>query len=61
MYVWKVNNSNHMEPESMRQCLAEIADDGLNVSTLATDRHLMIGSIMKKEYGHVRWSCVLEI
>ena len=50
-----------MKPEDMRRCLAEIADDGLNVSTLATDRHLMIGSIMKKDYGHVRRSCVLEI
>ena len=45
----------------MRRCLAEMADDGLNASTLATDRHVVIGSIMKKEYGHVRSTCMLEI
>lgn len=52
--VSEVKNANHMEPVGMQRCLSEVLDnDKLNVSVLATDRHLMIGSIMKKDHPEI--------
>ena len=46
----QVKNSNHMEPEGLVRCLHEVMkDDQLKVSTLATDRHVMVSCMMKKE------------
>ena len=51
----QVKNSNHMEPEGLKRCLKQVLDeDNLDVATLATDRHLMIGKIMREEYHQVR-------
>ena len=47
--VSEVKNSNHMEIEGLRRCLDDIKIGKLKLSVLATDRHLMIGSMMKKE------------
>ena len=52
--VSEVKNANHMEPEELRRSLHQVLkEDGLSVGTLATDRHIMVGSLMKKEFPHV--------
>lgn len=43
-----------MEPEGLRRCIATVVnDDDLTVESIATDRHLMIGSIMKQDFPEV--------
>ena len=51
--VSEVKNSNHMEIEGLRRCLKELKDANLKLSTLATDRHLMIGAMMKKDFKEI--------
>jgi hypothetical protein len=51
--VTEVKNSNHMEPEGLRRCLSEVKQNKLNLSVLATDRHLMVGAMMKKDYADI--------
>ena len=63
--VSEVKNSNHMEPEGLKRCLAEVKEKGLTPSTkevkekgltkttLATDRHLTVASLMKKDYKYI--------
>jgi hypothetical protein len=48
--VTEVKNSNHLEPEGLKRCLRQVTQDGLAVPVLATDRHVMVRSIMKTEY-----------
>ena len=42
-----------MEPEGLRRCLSKIKEDGLKPIALATDRHLMVGAMMKKDFKEV--------
>lgn len=51
--VSEVANSNHMEPEGLKRCLHQIKQDGLKPKALATDRHLMVTSIMKKDHKEI--------
>jgi hypothetical protein len=51
--VSEVKNSNQMEVEGLRRCLDQTKADGLNLSVLATDRHVMVSSVMKKEYKDI--------
>ena len=52
--VSEVKNSNQMEPVGLQRCLAQVLHrDKLNVSVLATDRHPVIRSIMKKEHPDI--------
>jgi hypothetical protein len=50
--VSEVKNSNHMEPEGLKRCL-DIMKEELDIATLATDRHLMVGAMMRKEYPEI--------
>ena len=53
--LFQVKNSNHMEPEGLRRCLEQVlTQDDMDVSTLATDRHLMIGKMLRDDYPEVR-------
>ena len=46
--VSQVKNSDHMEPQGLERCLDQLMnEDDLTPSVLATDRHLMVGAIMK--------------
>ena len=51
--VSEVPNSNHMEPKGLERCLDQIKQDGLKPKALATDRHLMVTSIMKKNHKDI--------
>lgn len=52
--VSEVKNSNHMEPEGLKRCLNQVLNkDKLDVSVLATDRHIMIGPYMRKEHDGI--------
>ena len=52
--VSEVQNSNHMEPEGIRRGLKQVlTGDKLDVKVLATDQHVMVGSIMKRELPHI--------
>ena len=50
----EVPNSNHMEPEGMKRGLKQLLEtDKLDIKILATDRHIMVSSIMKKQYPFI--------
>ena len=52
--LFQVRNSKHMEPEGLRRCLPKMIDDSdIDMHTLATDRHLMVGKLMKDHHPHV--------
>ena len=52
--LFQVKNSNHMEPEGLQRCLSKVIDDSdIDMHTLATDRHLMVGKLMKDHHPHV--------
>jgi hypothetical protein len=42
-----------MEPEGLRRCLKELKTAKVKISTLATDQHLMVASMMSKEHKEV--------
>ncbi|XP_060786514.1 uncharacterized protein LOC132892136 [Neoarius graeffei] len=48
--VSEVKNSNHMEPEGLKRCLQDMKEKDLKMDHLATDRHIMVSSIMRKEH-----------
>ena len=48
-----------MEAEGLRRCLRQvITEDDMDVTTLATDRHLMIGKMLREDYPEVRMHCL---
>ena len=51
--VSEVKNSNHMEPTGLERCLKQIKEDGLKLVALATDRHVMVTSNMKKDHADI--------
>ena len=51
--VTEVANSNHLEPVGMKQCLQYLSENDLEVKVLATDRHIMTTSILKKEFPEI--------
>ena len=50
--VSEVKNSNHMEPEGLKRCLNYVKED-LKIGTLATDRHLMVGAMMRTDFPQI--------
>jgi hypothetical protein len=51
---FEVKNSHHLEPEGLRRCLDQVLkEDELQVSVLATDRHRMVGAMMKKDFTDI--------
>ncbi len=48
-----IKNSQGMEPEGLRRGLKALAEDKVNVATVATDRHITIASIMRKEFPDI--------
>ena len=43
-----------MEPEGLRRCLHQVLDgDDMDVGTIATDQHLMVGKMMKDDHPEV--------
>ena len=48
-----------MEAEGLRRCLNQVVtEDDMDVTTLATDRHLMIGKMLRDDYPEVRMHCL---
>ena len=41
-----------MEKERLRRCLDKLFDQGADIISLATDRHIGVTSLMKKSYPH---------
>lgn len=55
IHVSEVKNSNHLEPEGLRRCINTVMnEDALQIPVLTTDRHVMVGSIMKKDYPQIK-------
>lgn len=52
--VTEVSSSNAMEKEGLVRCLSSLEDDGVNISCIATDRHVSITSTMAKDYSHIK-------
>lgn len=50
----QVKNSQALEPVGLRRGLDHLLEDGVKIDILATDRHVTITSIMKKEYSEIK-------
>jgi len=53
VHVTEAGNSVRMEKLGLERCLLSLKDDGLTVTTLATDRHVQITSYMYKEQPQI--------
>ena len=42
-----------MEKEGLRHCLDKLLTQGVTITSVATDRHTVVASLMKKEYSFV--------
>ena len=51
--VTETGSSSKMEVEGFRRCMTYLLDQGFTIEVLATDRHVQIRSIMKKEFSNV--------
>ena len=47
------DNSYWLEIERLQRCLAAVEDHGVQISTVATDRHGGIGKLMREHHGHI--------
>lgn len=53
--VTETTNSNNLEPAGLKRCLDQVkTKDKLSIPILATDRHVTVGSIMKKEHKDIQ-------
>lgn len=52
--VTETGSSSKMEVEGFRRCMTLLLDMGFRIEVLATDRHVQIRSIMKKEFPEVQ-------
>ena len=52
--VTEVKNSYWMEVEGMKRCLHNLGDHGVEISTLATDRHPSIRKTLADDYPQIR-------
>ena len=53
VHVSKTGSSVAMEKEGLRRCLDKLLDQGVDIISLATDRHTGVTSLMKKSYPHI--------
>ena len=51
--VSEVSSSNAMEKEGFTRCMEMLEGKGVNISRVATDRHVSISSCMSKDYPHI--------
>ena len=51
--VSEVSSSNAMEKEGFTRCIELLEGKGVNISRVATDRHVSISSCMVKDYPHI--------
>ena len=51
--VSDVGSSVAMEKEGLGRCLNKLLTQGVTITSVATDRHTGIASLMKKEYSSV--------
>lgn len=42
-----------MEPEGLDRCIERVQQDGMEITTLATDRHLQIATMMKTKFNGI--------
>ena len=42
-----------MEKEGLRRCLDKVLAQGVEINSIATDRHIGVASLMKKEYPFI--------
>ena len=52
--VTDVKNSYWMEVEGLKQCLDKLNDDGVEICTLATDRHASIRKTLADDYPQIK-------
>ena len=51
--VSEVSSSVAMEKEGLRRCLDKLLSQGVEITSVATDRHTGVASLMKKEYPFI--------
>ena len=51
--VTETGSSVAMETEGLQRCLSNVLSSGLQIESIATDRHTSVGALMKKEYLHI--------
>ena len=51
--VSEVGSSVAMEKEGLRRCLDKLLTQGVTITSIATDRHTGVASLMKKEYSFI--------
>ena len=51
--VSEVSSSNAMEKEGFTRCIEMLERKGVNITRVATDRHVSIASCMSKDYPHI--------
>ena len=42
-----------MKTEGLQRCLSNVLSSGLQIESIATDRHTSVGALMKKKYPHI--------
>ena len=47
-----------MEAEGLRCLNQVVTEDDMDVTTLATDRHLMVGKMLREDYPKLRMNCL---
>ena len=52
--VTEVHNSYWMEVECLKRCLNNLSDHGVEISSLATDRHPSVRKTMEEDYNEIR-------
>ena len=53
VHVSETGSSVAMEKEGLRRCLDKLFDQGVDIISVATDRHTGVASLMKKCYPHI--------
>ena len=48
-----MGSSVAVEKEGLRRCLDKLLTQGVTITSIATDRHTGVASLMKKEYSFV--------
>ena len=51
--VTETGSSVAMEKEGLRRCLEKLLAQGVDITSIATDRHTGVASLMKKDYSFI--------